>query len=103
MDKIAVLNMLKVFKSVLEKKIIVNKMILFGSFAKNTQREDSDVDVAVVSKDFEGLNHWERIEILTNAIYEVFEPIEAVAFSPEEWERNDSLITQFAKAGQFID
>jgi len=95
--------MLKVFKSVLEKKIIVNKMILFGSFAKNTQREDSDVDVAVVSKDFEGLNHWERIEILTNAIYEVFEPIEAVAFSPEEWERNDSLITQFAKAGQFID
>lgn len=95
--------MLRVFKSVLEKKIIVNKMILFGSFAKNTQREDSDVDVAVVSKDFEGLNHWERIEILTNAIYEVFEPIEAVAFSPEEWERNDSLIAQFAKSGQFID
>ena len=34
---------------------IIEKAVLFGSFAKNKNTNDSDIDIAVVSKDFQGL------------------------------------------------
>ncbi len=64
-------------------------MILFGSYATGKYKEGSDIDVVVISDNFEGKNYWERIDILSDAIYEVFEPIEAVAMTPEEWERKE--------------
>jgi len=30
-------------------------------------------------------SYWKRINILTDAIYQVFTPIEASAFTPDEW------------------
>ena len=42
--------------------------------------ETSDIDVVVVSDSFTGLNHWQRIERMANALYELFEP--SIAFPP---------------------
>ena len=49
-----------------------------------------------------GKHYWERIDILSEAIYDIFEPIEATAFTPEEWQSRESLITDFAKNGEVI-
>ena len=48
------------------KKLGVNteRVILYGSFAKGQERLDSDIDVIVISKDFQRMNLRERLEVL---------------------------------------
>ena len=38
----------------------VDRAILFGSYAKGTQREDSDIDLIIISPDFRGVPKLER-------------------------------------------
>lgn len=103
MDKKAVLKIVSVFRKALEAKgLRINKLILFGSYAAGTYREGSDIDIVVISEDFTGKDYWERIDILSDAIYEVFEPIEAIALTPEEWEKGRSDIVEFSKAGEVV-
>jgi len=100
MDKKAALKALRRFRRALETRgVRVNQMVLFGSLAAGTGREDSDIDVVVVSQDFAGKSFGERIEILTDAICEVLEPIDAVAMTPREWERGDSMFVDYAREG----
>lgn len=51
---------------------------------------------------FPARNYWERIDILSDAIYEVFEPIEAVALTVEEWEKGENIIAEYAKEREVI-
>lgn len=75
---------------------------MFGSHAAGTAREDSDIDVIVISSSFSDKNYWERINLLTEAIYIVFAPIEASAFTPEEWKTGKSLIVDYARNGILV-
>lgn len=103
MDKEAVLKILYAFKQILEsKRIKVDKLILFGSYARGKYREDSDIDVVVISPDFKDKDYWERIDILSDAIYGIFAPIEAVAMTPKEWSRKESLLVDYAKDGEVL-
>ncbi len=103
MDKKAVLKILALFRGALEsQRIKIDKLILYGSYASGTNREGSDIDVVVISKDFAGKDDWERTEILSRAVYGVFEPIEAVAVTPEEWNKGESAVVECARAGQVI-
>lgn len=103
MDKKAVLKILARFRGALEsQQVKIDKLILYGSYASGTSREGSDIDVVVISKDFAGKDYWERTEILSRAVYEVFEPIEAVAVTPEEWNKGESAVVEYARAGQVV-
>jgi len=103
MDKSTVLEIISRFREAIEfKGIRVNKLVLFGSYARGTYREESDIDIAVISEDFAGKDYWERIEILSDAIYDLFEPIEALAVTPDEWEKKESLIIDYAKDGEVV-
>lgn len=104
MDKKSVLAIIRRFRRALEKQgIKAPRIVLFGSWATGTAHEGSDIDLAVISESFEGKGYWERIDILTAAVYEVFEPIEASAFTPQEWESGDCLIASFAHAGHPVE
>lgn len=99
-DQIAARSTIKEFEEALaDIGVDVERLILFGSQADGTAREDSDIDLIVISSSFADKDYWERIELLSEAIYAVFAPIEATAFTPEEWERGDSLLVEFAKDG----
>ncbi len=67
--------------------INVERVILYGSNALGNQREDSDIDVVIVSKDFQNLNLRERLEVLGIAAARIMRPIEAKGYTPEEIER----------------
>lgn len=69
-----------------EMGISVEKVVLFGSYAKGHPREDSDIDLLVVSKDFRDKNLRERLELLGLAAGRVFEPVEAIGYTKEEIE-----------------
>jgi predicted nucleotidyltransferase len=104
MDKEAALKALELFRLALEARgVRVLKMVLFGSLAKGTAHDNSDIDVVVVSEDFRRKSGWETIKLLGSAIAEVFEPIEAFPRTPEQWEKEDDYgIVAIAKQGEIV-
>ncbi len=103
MDKTAIIEITNQFMQGMEARgIKPQKLVLFGSHADGTSREGSDIDIAIISDDFIGLDYWERIDILSEIIYEIFAPIEAIALTQKEWEQGDSIVADFARAGEVL-
>ena len=50
MDKTEIINKLIAYGNLLEKHFDVESIFLFGSYASENPREDSDIDVAIVVK-----------------------------------------------------
>ena len=48
MDKSEVISIVSKYKVLVSRHFDIENMILFGSYAKGNQKEDSDIDVAVV-------------------------------------------------------
>ncbi|HLA04865.1 MAG TPA: nucleotidyltransferase domain-containing protein [Syntrophales bacterium] len=65
------------------------KIILFGSYAGGAPREDSDIDLIVISDDFRRMNLRERLELLGIAAGRILEPIEALGYTQEELESRE--------------
>lgn len=103
MDKESVVTVVEHFIRELEERgIRPQTVILYGSQAAGTATETSDIDVVVISESFSGKSYWERIDVLTEAIYAVYAPVEAVAMTPEEWAAGDSLIVDYAGKGEVL-
>lgn len=90
------------YKEMLE-KLGVNsgRAILYGSFAKGNPREDSDIDLIIVSEDFRRMNLRKRLEILGIAAARIMEPVEAKGYTPEEIGRfsRSSFLEEVLKVG----
>lgn len=54
MDKAEVINKVKAYRELIRKYINPEKVYLFGSYAKDSYSEDSDIDVAIVVDKIEG-------------------------------------------------
>ena len=54
MDKAEVIKKLKKYKKLLSKEMLFDQIILFGSYANGKNREDSDIDVAIIVDKIEG-------------------------------------------------
>ncbi len=62
--QITFLNTVKLFLESLQKdRIDVSEAYLFGSALKGLDGKDSDIDIAVVSKDFEGISYYDMKKI----------------------------------------
>ncbi len=61
-------------------------VLLFGSRVQGTPLEESDLDLLVVSKSFEGIPFIQRAHRLLWTL-EVPFPIEVLCYTPEEYER----------------
>ena len=48
MDKSEVVDKLSRYKILVSKYFDIDRIVLFGSYAKGNQREDSDIDVAII-------------------------------------------------------
>ena len=54
MDKREAVNKVKAFRQLLSNYFQFENIYLFGSYAKGTNREDSDIDVAIIVDHIEG-------------------------------------------------
>ncbi|MBU0694232.1 MAG: nucleotidyltransferase domain-containing protein [Candidatus Omnitrophica bacterium] len=73
------------YKRVLLKRgIYVNRVILYGSYISGQSREDSDIDLVVVSDDFQKMNLRQRLEVLGIAAVRIMKPIEAQGYTTNE-------------------
>lgn len=103
MDKRAAIEIVDRFRKAIEAHgIRVLKIVLYGSYATGTHQEGSDIDLVVISDTFSGKSYWERIDMLTDAIYEIFAPLETIGLTPDEWEEGDSFIIDFARDGEVL-
>ena len=87
MDKAGfqVREIIKLYKdSLLKCGVIVERFILYGSFAQGNPKEDSDIDLVVVSESFQKMNLRERLEVLGVGAARIMKPIEARGYTPEE-------------------
>ena len=103
MDKTAVLRIIDRFhQEIRARGIQPNKIFLYGPYATGTYQEGSDIDLVVISDDFSGKDFWERIDILTDVIYEIFAPIEAIAMTQKEWDQGEFFAIDFARNGEVL-
>jgi predicted nucleotidyltransferase len=94
-------NLIKKYYRVLEEDgISVEKIILFGSWAKGKPKYYSDLDVCVVSKAF-GKNGYEESVRLAQLTSKVDSMIEPHAYHPDDLkEKWDSLAHEIRKHGK---
>lgn len=65
--------------------IRVKKIILYGSHASGNARSESDIDLLVVSDDFEKMDLWERLSLLGRARMGIKRPMEIIGFTEKEF------------------
>jgi uncharacterized protein len=53
MDKSDAIGIAKLYAEIIKTKFDFEQMILFGSYAKGNYNDDSDIDIAVIFKDFD--------------------------------------------------
>lgn len=73
------------YTKVLEKLgIHVEAVILYGSYAAGVPRDESDIDLVVISKDLERFNFPERLSFLSRATLHIDAPLEVIGYTPDE-------------------
>jgi uncharacterized protein len=69
--------------------IRIAAIYLYGSYAHGLAHEGSDIDLIIVSPDFEVMNIRERLELLGIVTARILEPIQAYGLTPEEVEKHE--------------
>jgi len=91
MGKGKVIRVIKEFINALKQEgITIDRIVLYGSYARGHVRPDSDIDVAVISKDF-GKDRVEEGMTLFRIAGKIDPHLEPVPFSTEMYE-NDTWI-----------
>jgi len=87
-----------------DRNITVDRIIVFGSCAKGNYTKDSDLDIAVISRDFNEKDVFQRAEMLKGfkwALVEKFElAFDIVAVSLKQWQQSSSLVVDFIREGE---
>ncbi len=89
-----------------KRHVKVDKVILFGSYARREFHKDSDVDIAIVSTAFEGKDIFQRIRMTRGLNWALVRrfilPFDIVTMSLKEWKESSSLIASFVRQGKEI-
>ncbi len=90
-----VIDYIKILK---DDKLPIEKVILFGSFAKGNQHKWSDIDLCIISPKFK--NSWQALQYLwSKRPKDSGLTIEPMGFNPKDFKNNDSLIYEIQRAG----
>lgn len=98
----SIVEVLKKYIEELERNNIrVSEAIIFGSHAKGTNKEWSDIDIALVSVDFTGDRFDDRQRIIPLR-RKIDSRIEPMPFKPEDFYNGGMLAEEIKKTGKTI-
>jgi len=88
----------KYIRALKQNNIIVDQAVLFGSYAKGNHSEWSDIDLAVVSKAFEGswIKDRKKIRVITLSISS---DIQVLPYRPEDFIPEDPFVKEIIATG----
>lgn len=76
----------------------IERVVLFGSYAKGTQHTWSDIDLCIISPKFR--NSWKATQYLwSKRTNDTGLTIEPVGFSPLDYKNESSLIAEIKRTG----
>jgi uncharacterized protein len=103
-EKANVRHIIREFVASLEPDIIVDKAILFGSHAIDQASEWSDIDVAVISKDFGTMATVAKIRFLAYRSAHADSRLEALGYSLSEFQHADrvSFLGEIKHTGKIV-
>ncbi|MCX6154775.1 MAG: nucleotidyltransferase domain-containing protein [Candidatus Kapabacteria bacterium] len=78
--------------------ITIDHAVLFGSYAKGTNHEYSDIDVAVISDDFEGTRLFDNIK-LADATIRTSIDLETHPFRTEDFTEDNPFVKEILEYG----
>lgn len=87
-----ILNSINEFIKEIKKQYNITAIILFGSYAKGNENEDSDIDIAIISDDFEDI--YECMSELMGMTWDIDARIEPHPIKKEDYE---NVSTPFVK------
>ena len=77
MDKNEAIKLAEAYKGLVSEHFAVTDVILYGSYSNGTQREDSDIDIAVVVDEVTG-NYFDTVPLLWKLRRQISNLIEPV-------------------------
>jgi len=86
-------------KEINKKGVTLRKVILYGSFAKGTQHEWSDIDVALVADNFTGITFLDKKLFPYIGIKEPYIRIEPKTYPTDYFTESDPFIEEIKKTG----
>ena len=88
----------KYIRALNENNVNVDQAVLFGSYAKGNYSEWSDIDLAVVSKAFEGswIKDRKKIRAITLSISS---DIQVLPYRPEDFILDDPFVREIIETG----
>ena len=87
-----IINSINKFIEEIKKHYNVTAIILFGSYAKGTENENSDIDIAVISDEFEDI--YDCMAVLMGMTWDIDARIEPHPKTREDYEK---VSTPFVK------
>ncbi|MFN2396801.1 MAG: nucleotidyltransferase domain-containing protein [Bacteroidales bacterium] len=102
MDKINAINLsVQYLKRLKENKISFSDAWLFGSYAKNLQTADSDIDLAIILEDNAQKNFETEVQLMVirNKEETLIEPH---VFTKEEFQQKTPIVQQIIQNGERI-
>ena len=100
MDKTDALDIVKKYAETVKKSFDYQKMILFGSYAKNNACQDSDIDVAVIFSDYD--NRIDRQVELMKLTRHIDTRIEPHPFREKDFNYSNPLVSEIISYGMEI-
>lgn len=92
------------YADALQQHIQVDKVILFGSYVNGHPREWSDIDIAIISPDFDGKDLFQRVRLMAKAREERDLDIEALAYGSKEYEaaHRQTFLGEIIRTGKIV-
>jgi predicted nucleotidyltransferase len=81
-----------------EDNIHISEAVLFGSYARGTQNKESDIDLAVVSEDFEGIRIFDNKKI-RKAKLKTSIDLETHPYRPEDFTIYNPFVREILEYG----
>ena len=85
--------------SVISGEIAVEKVFLFGSYAKGTSHKNSDIDIAVYSKDFSAETRIDDMTYLLDKTWGLDFDIQPFPFGADDYEDPVGILEEILKTG----
>lgn len=91
-------------KTLMANHIAVDKIILYGSYAKGTPRAYSDIDIAIISPDFKGKKIFEIQAILARLLSQYLSIAEVIGYSSDEFRTAspETFIGEIKRTGKVL-
>ena len=97
-------NAISDFIQSLLKGLRVDAVVLYGSYARGTPHEWSDIDLAVISPDFEGIPIWKRQEMIAHLTVHRYRDIAPIGYPSSEYHNpgRHSFLREIIRTGRVV-